>query len=166
MPCPCHAPTMLLFSRPQHSTAVSRRPCCAVTLRRTAWHGKCESDTAALCKSNGEDTFQTLRGTAWQGNGTGAAWERHAMCESALTEAALWLRWHSNETISSASLVWNIQVVSAEEGEVTSLSAASRDVLVQQCSCLQNTWLTVGAPDQILPFHKQLGNNIVVLHFN
>jgi len=22
-----------------------------------AWHGKCESDTAALCKSNGEDTF-------------------------------------------------------------------------------------------------------------
>jgi len=22
-----------------------------------AWHGKCESDTAALCKSNGKDTF-------------------------------------------------------------------------------------------------------------
>jgi hypothetical protein len=21
------------------------------------WHGKCESDTAALCKSNGKDTF-------------------------------------------------------------------------------------------------------------
>ena len=48
--------------------AVSRRPCCAVVLRRTAWsehgmgaawawHGKCESDTAALCKSNGKDTF-------------------------------------------------------------------------------------------------------------
>jgi hypothetical protein len=48
--------------------AVSRRPCCAVALRRTArsehgmgaawvWHGKCESDTAALCKSNGKDTF-------------------------------------------------------------------------------------------------------------
>jgi len=48
--------------------AVSRRPCCAVTLRRTAWsehgmgaawawHGKCESDTAALCKSKGKDTF-------------------------------------------------------------------------------------------------------------
>jgi len=40
--------------------AVSRRPCCAVALRRAwsehgmgaawAWHGKCESDTAALCK--------------------------------------------------------------------------------------------------------------------
>ena len=39
-----------------------------------AWHGKCESDTAALCKSNEKDTFQTLSGTAWA---------RHAMCESA-----------------------------------------------------------------------------------
>jgi len=70
--------------------AVSRLPCCAVVLRRTAWsehgmgmagawhghgrgmawawqghgmgmagawHGKGESDTAALCKSNGKDTF-------------------------------------------------------------------------------------------------------------
>jgi hypothetical protein len=39
--------------------AVSRRPCCAVALRRTAWseHGKCESDAAALCKSNRKDTF-------------------------------------------------------------------------------------------------------------
>ena len=48
--------------------AVSRRPCCAVALRITAWsehgmgaacawHDKCESDTAALCKSNGKDTF-------------------------------------------------------------------------------------------------------------
>jgi hypothetical protein len=45
--------------------AVSRRPCCAVALKRKAWsehgmgvwHGKCESDTAALCKSNGKDTL-------------------------------------------------------------------------------------------------------------
>jgi hypothetical protein len=48
--------------------AVSRRSCCAVALRGTAWsehgmgaawawHGKCESDMAALCKSNGKDTF-------------------------------------------------------------------------------------------------------------
>jgi len=46
--------------------AVSRRTCCVVALRRTAWsehgmgmawQGKCESDTAALCKSNGKDTF-------------------------------------------------------------------------------------------------------------
>jgi hypothetical protein len=48
--------------------AVFRRPCCAVALRRTAWseqsmdaawawHGKRESDTAALFKSNGKDAF-------------------------------------------------------------------------------------------------------------
>jgi len=48
--------------------AVSRRPRCAVALRRAArsqhgmgaawaWHGKCESDTTALCKSYGKDTF-------------------------------------------------------------------------------------------------------------
>ena len=50
-----------------------------------AWHGKYESDTAALCKSNGKDTFETLSGMAWQVNGMGAAWARHAMCESALS---------------------------------------------------------------------------------
>jgi hypothetical protein len=27
-----------------------------------------------------------LNSTAWQGNGMGAAWARHAMCESALTQ--------------------------------------------------------------------------------
>jgi hypothetical protein len=41
-----------------------------------AWHGKYESDTAVLCKSNRKDTFYTLSGTA------GA---RHAMCESAFS---------------------------------------------------------------------------------
>ena len=66
------------------SQAVSRQPGCAVALRRTAWsehgigtawvwHDKCESDKAALCKSNGKDTFYTLGGTAWQGNGMGTA---------------------------------------------------------------------------------------------
>ena len=57
-------------SRKQASSpqAVSRGPCCAVALRRTAWsehgmgaawawHGKGETDTAVLCKANGEDTF-------------------------------------------------------------------------------------------------------------
>jgi hypothetical protein len=68
--------------------AVSRRPLCTVVLRRTAWsehgmgaawawHGKCETDTAALCKSNAKDTFYTLSGTAWHGNDMGAAWTRH-----------------------------------------------------------------------------------------
>ena len=38
-----------------------------------AWHGKCESETAALCKLNGKDTLYTFSGTAWQGNGMGTA---------------------------------------------------------------------------------------------
>jgi hypothetical protein len=41
------------------------------------WHGMCESNTAALCKSNGKDTNYTLSGTALQGNGMGTAWKRH-----------------------------------------------------------------------------------------
>jgi hypothetical protein len=70
-------------------------PRCAMALRShfqngmfVAWHGRgmaCESNTAALCKSNGKDTIYTLRGTTWQGNGMGAAWKRHYMCELALS---------------------------------------------------------------------------------
>jgi hypothetical protein len=45
-----------------------------------ARHGICESNTAALCKSNCKDTIKTLSGTAWQGT----AWARHGMCELAL----------------------------------------------------------------------------------
>ena len=48
--------------------AISRQMCCAVALSRTSWsehhmgavwvrYGKCESDMAALCKSDGKDTF-------------------------------------------------------------------------------------------------------------
>jgi hypothetical protein len=83
VPLPCHAVKGLELSFPfyLHSAAVSdsHLPChahaasmsCsdhAVALRRTAWsehcmeaawawHGKCETDKAALCKSNGKDTF-------------------------------------------------------------------------------------------------------------
>ena len=41
MACPCYAPTIPFVSRPHHSTAVERRPCCDVALRRTPWseHG-------------------------------------------------------------------------------------------------------------------------------
>ena len=59
--------------------ARSRRPCCAVALRRTAWsgmawarHGKCESDTAALCKSSGKPlAARNGRGTALARHGHG-----------------------------------------------------------------------------------------------
>jgi len=73
-----------------------------------AWarHVKCESDTAALCKSNGKDTIYTLSGTAWQGNSIGAAWAWHAMCESALT-----VKWKPDHTeicdwLSSVQRKW------------------------------------------------------------
>jgi hypothetical protein len=44
--------------------------------RGMAWarHGMCESSTVLLSKLNGKDTILTLSGTAWQGNGMGAAW--------------------------------------------------------------------------------------------
>jgi hypothetical protein len=42
-----------------------------------------ESNTAAICKSDGKETIQTLSGTAWQGNSMGTTWERHGMCELA-----------------------------------------------------------------------------------
>jgi hypothetical protein len=34
-----------------------------------ARHGMCESNTAALCKSNGKGTIKTLSGTAWERHG-------------------------------------------------------------------------------------------------
>ena len=85
MPCSDHA--VLLKATAQHGR-LSRAVLWPWEERRGhsmawAWHGKCESDTAALCESNGKDTFWTLSGTAWQGNGIGAAWARHAMYESA-----------------------------------------------------------------------------------
>ena len=70
---PCHAPTMPFFSRPQHSTAVDRRPCCAVALRRTAWseHGMASvNQTRPHCVNKmGKTLSKTLSGTSWQGNG-------------------------------------------------------------------------------------------------
>ena len=54
-----------------------------------AWHIKCEADKAALCKSNWKDTFLTLSGTAWQGNGMSTPWERHTMREPALKGKAI-----------------------------------------------------------------------------
>ena len=42
MLCPCHALTMPFFPRPQHSTAVYRRPCCGLEKNGMvgAWHGR------------------------------------------------------------------------------------------------------------------------------
>jgi len=50
-----------------------------------AWHGKFESDTAALCKSNGERPLAAR-------HGRGTAWARHVMCESTFRVGKLQLR--------------------------------------------------------------------------
>ena len=70
MPCPDHA--VLLKVTAQHG----RRETVG------AWHGKCESDTAALCKSNGKTHSKPLAAR----HGKGTAWARHAMCESVFIE--------------------------------------------------------------------------------
>jgi hypothetical protein len=50
--------------------SISERHCRGMA---RALHGMCESNTAALCKSNGKYTILTPRGTAWHG----MARERH-----------------------------------------------------------------------------------------
>ena len=80
MPKPCSDHAVLLKATAQHGRREMAVLCCGLERNGMvgAWHGKCESDTAALCTSN---TFQTLSSTAC---GRGMAWARHAMCESAL----------------------------------------------------------------------------------
>ena len=51
MPCRAHAMLRPCRSSQGHSTAWSEHGMGA------AWHDKCESDTATLCKSNGKGTF-------------------------------------------------------------------------------------------------------------
>ena len=85
MPFPCHAMLRQCRSSQGHSTAVERRPCCAVALRRTALseHGMASvNQTRPHCKSSGKHTFETLSDTAWQGNGMSTACY---VCESAFT---------------------------------------------------------------------------------
>ena len=94
LPCHAHAHAMLrhhavlLKVTAQHGCLETAALCRGLEKNGMvgAWHGKCETDTAALCKSDGKDKFQTLSSTAWQGHGMCAAWERHAVCESGLTE--------------------------------------------------------------------------------
>ena len=79
---------MPFFSRPQHSTAVERWPCCAVALRRTAWseHGMASVKTRPHCVNQmGKTHSKPLVAR----HGRGKAWERHAMCESAFIQRYL-----------------------------------------------------------------------------
>ena len=66
----------------KHSMAVSRRPCCTVALRRTAWseHGMTSvNQTRPHCVNQmGKANSKTLAAR----HGRGTVWARHAMCES------------------------------------------------------------------------------------
>ena len=80
MPCPCHAPTMPFFSRPQQNTAVFRRPCSAVALRRTAWseHGidmANVNQTRLHCVNQMGKTHSKILAVR---HGRGTAWARHS----------------------------------------------------------------------------------------
>ena len=57
MPCSDHA--VLLRATVQHDRLSTAVLCCGLEKNGMvgAWHGKCDSDKAALCKSNGKDTF-------------------------------------------------------------------------------------------------------------
>ena len=86
MPSPCHAPTMPFFSRPQHSTAVEIRLCCGLENNGMvgAWHGHgmaSVNHTRLHCVNQIGKTHSKLLAAR---HGRGTAWERHAMCESAL----------------------------------------------------------------------------------
>ena len=85
MPCPCHAPTMPFFSRPQHGRLSTVVLCCGLEKNGMvgAWHGHgmaSVNQTRPHCANQmGKTHSKPLaarhdRGTAW-------AW--HAMCESA-----------------------------------------------------------------------------------
>ena len=86
MPCQCHAPTMF-FSRPQHSTAVSRRLCCVLEKNGMvrAWHGHgmaSANQTRPQCVNQMGKTHSKPLAAR---HGRGTSWARHAMCESAFT---------------------------------------------------------------------------------
>ena len=94
MPCPCHALTMPFFSRAQHCTAVSRRPCSAVSLRRMAWseYGMASmNQTRPHCVNQiGKTHSKPLAAR----HGRGTAWARIAMCESALNVPSYYTSQH------------------------------------------------------------------------
>jgi len=65
--------------------AVSRRPCCAVALRRTAWseHGMASvNQTRPHCVNQMGKTHSKPLAAR---HGRGTAWARHVMCESAFS---------------------------------------------------------------------------------
>ena len=79
---PCHAHAMLRPCRSSqgHSTAVEKRPCCAMALRRTAWawHGMASvKQTRPHCVNQMVKTHSKPLAAR---HGRGTAWAWHVMC--------------------------------------------------------------------------------------
>jgi hypothetical protein len=80
MPCSDYAVLLKATARPSLDGRAMPWPC-----EERHGHGMASvKQTRPHCVNQmGKTHSQTLSGTAWQGNGMGAAWERHAMCKSA-----------------------------------------------------------------------------------
>jgi hypothetical protein len=77
--------------------AVSRRPCCAVALRRTAWseYGMARvNKTRPHCLNKMGKTHSKPLAAR---HGRGTAWARHGMCESPLSVYGQML-WHCSDS--------------------------------------------------------------------
>jgi len=77
---PYHALTMPFFSRPRHSTAIERQPCCAVALKRTAWseHGMTSVNQTQLHCGNQMGKTHSKPLAAWHGRGTAQVQHGHS----------------------------------------------------------------------------------------
>jgi hypothetical protein len=84
-------------TRADSPQAVSRRPCCAVALKRMAWYGRgiaSVNQTRSHCVNQMGKTHSKPLAAR---HGRGTAWARHAMCESAFTHTCDKNREHSSE---------------------------------------------------------------------
>ena len=100
----CHAMLRPCHTSQGHSTAISRRPCCAVALRRTAWSERGMASMNQTWPHCVNQMGKTHSKPLAARHGRGTAWARHAMCESAFTEP------FSSVTVTRLQL-WLVPVV-------------------------------------------------------
>ena len=87
MPCPCHAPTMPFFSRPQHGRLSTAVLCCGLEKNGMvgAWHGHGMAHVIQTRPHCVNQMGKTHSKPLAARHDRGTTWARHAMCESALT---------------------------------------------------------------------------------
>ena len=119
---PCHAPTMLFFSRPQHGRLSTAVLCCGLEKNGMVgtWHGKCELDTDALVNQMGKTHSKPLaarhgRGMAWARHGHSMlcvnrplenrnffclSWESTQYCSCSISEKSTCYLWHCDRLLA------------------------------------------------------------------